>query len=304
MEIRTIMVPLDGSDFARRALPAARDLARRSEARLLLAYVHAGPPPAEPGEAPESLVEADRAVVRAEREALEEAAREVRAAGLEAETDFSEGPVAETLAARARERADLVVMATHGRGAFSRFWLGSVADELARRTPVPLLFVRPGGEGEGPGELAAEHVLLPLDGSRRAERILDPARSVGRLFGARYTVLRVLVPAVRTGLTYEELPVDVDAETIAEQEEAASEYVEEALERLRRAGETADGRVVRGPSAAAEIHRVAEEEDVDLVAMATHGWGGLKRMLLGSVADKVLRAGDRPLLLHRPRAGR
>lgn len=125
MEIRTIMVPLDGSGFSRRALPHALETARRSGAGLLLTYVHAGFPPAEPGEAPEALVEA----------------------GLEAETLFEEGPVAETLAARAEERADLVAMATHRRGGIRRLVLGSVADKVLRAGERPVLLHRPPAEG-------------------------------------------------------------------------------------------------------------------------------------------------------------
>lgn len=299
MDIDTIMVPLDGSEFSRRALPTALELARRSDARLLLAYVHPGFPPARSGEAPEALVEADRALIQRERTALEEEAEEVRDSGLEVETSFGEGPVAETLAGQAEERADLVVMATHGRGAFSRFWLGSVADGLARRCGVPLLFVRP-GEGASEAELAPERILIPLDGSRLAERILEPAVRVGRLFDARYTVVRVIRPAVRSSLAYEELPTVVGAGWPDDREAAASAYVKEVVERLRDEDLVARGRVVHGASASAEIVQVAGEEEIDLVAMATHGWGGLKRLVLGSVADKVLRGGERPLLLHRP----
>lgn len=300
MEIRTIMVPLDGSEFSRRALPHARETARRSGAGLLLTYVHAGFPPADPGEAPEALVEADRRVVEHERKLLEEAAAEVRETGLEAETLFEEGPVAETLAARAEERADLVVMATHGRGAFSRFWLGSVADGLARRCPVPLLFVRPGGPA--PGTVEFGRILLPLDGSELAERILPAATALARLYDASFTVLRVLSPPFRPGLAYEDLPVQVDAEAMVEREEAVAEYVEGMAARLRSEGLDARGRVVHGAAPADEIVQVAAEEDADLVAMATHGRSGLKRLVLGSVADKVLRAGERPVLMHRPPA--
>lgn len=147
MEIRTIMVPLDGSGYSRRALPHALETARRSGAGLLLTYVHAGFPSAGPGEAPEALVEADRRLVEHERALLEEAAAEVREAGLEAETLFEEGPVAETLAARAEERADLVAMATHRRGGIRRLVLGSVADKVLRAGERPVLLHRPPAEG-------------------------------------------------------------------------------------------------------------------------------------------------------------
>lgn len=301
MDVDVVMVPLDGSEFAGRALPTARGVARRSGARLLLVHVHAGYPPARAPEAPESLVEADRALVEEERRRLEAAAEEVRAEGLEAETLFEEGPVAETLAERAGERADLLVMATHGRGAFSRFWLGSVADGLARRCSVPMLFVRP--DGTSPTEPDFERILLPLDGSELAEGILPAASAIGRLFDAAFTVLRVLRPPFRPAIAYEDLPVPLDAEVITEQEDRAADYVEGVARRLRSEGLAARGRVVHGTATAAEIREVAEEEGADLVAMATHGRGGLERLVLGSVADKVLRSATRPVLLHRSDPG-
>lgn len=303
MDIQTIMVPLDGSEFSQAALPAAVAVADRAGAEVLLAYVHSGFSPARPGEAPEALVEADRELVRHERELLEKVARQVREEGPSVETLYEEGPVGATLAALAEERADLVVMATHGRGTFSRFWLGSVADELSRRCPVPLLLVRPGTEdGEpAPVELLPERILVPLDGSELAEQALEPATGVGGLFGARYSILRVIQPAVRPSLSYEELPVQIDPEALAGQEEAASTYVDGVVRRLEERGHEASGRVTRDVSVSGRIVAAAREEEADLVAMATHGLGGLQRLLLGSVTDKVLRASELPVLLCRPR---
>ena len=301
----TIMLPLDGSDFARRAMPRAASLARRAEATLLLVRVHKGFPPAEPGEAPRSLVESDRELVGREKEELERAAAELREEELVVETVFEEGPVAEALLGLAEERADLVVMSTHGRGGFSRFWLGSVADTLARGCSTPLFFVRP--ERDGGSEAASapdpEHVLVPLDGSRLALQALETATEIGGLYDARYTLIRVVQPAMLPSYGVGDLPEGVDPEAREVMEETAADHLEEVARRLGEEGHRVETRVVRHASVSKALLEAAAEEGADLLTMATHGRGGLKRMVLGSVADKVLRAAPCPVLLRRPADG-
>jgi len=92
--------------------------------------------------------------------------------------------------------ADLVVMTTHGYGSLSRMWVGSVADTLLRRLPMPILLTRPHDEAldllEEVHDQAFEHVLIPLDGSALAEEILEPALALGAAMGARYTLLQAI----------------------------------------------------------------------------------------------------------------
>lgn len=309
--LETIMVPLDGSEFARQAVPRAVSLARRADAGLLLVRVHRGFPPPEPAQAPRSLAESDLALERREREELAEAAAGLRDRGVEVETAFEEGPVVEAILEVAEERADLVVMSTHGRGGLSRFWLGSVADGLARACSVPLFFVRPEEDGspeeEGSRERAdapeLEHVLVSLDGSRLARQILATATEIGDLYDARYTLVRVVQPAMLPGFAYGDLPSGIDTQALEVMEETATRELERVAGDLRDGGRSVDFEVVRHASPSAGLLEAADAGDVDLVAMATHGRGGLKRMVMGSVSDKVLRASRQPLLLHRPASG-
>lgn len=302
----TIMVPLDGSEFARQAVPRAVSLARRADATLLLVRIHRGFPAADPAEAPASLVEADRELEAQEREELSRAAEEVGREHPDVEAAFGQGDVGDALLRRAEERADLVVMSTHGRGGFSRFWLGSVADELVRSCSVPLFLVRPEEpEEDGASERGAapdlEHVLVPLDGSRTAGRVLEPATSVGGLYGARYTLLRVVQPVMLPGYGYGDLPDGVDPEVGEDMEETARGHLERHAAKLRDAGHRVEVEVVKGPSVPAALLEARDRLAADLMAMATRGEGGVKRMVLGSVADKVLRGSEHPLLVYNPR---
>src|SRR5205823_5964004 len=111
-----------------------------------------------------------------------------------------EGPVTEAIEEHARATGtDLIVMTTHGRGALSRFWLGSVADDLVRRLSVPVLLLRPSEKGPAPAALPGfRHVLIPLDGTALAEQALEPALQLAGPTSAQFTLLRVVAPIVPT----------------------------------------------------------------------------------------------------------
>lgn len=301
----SVMVPLDGSDFAREALPAATHLARRDGARLRLVTVHPGLPPGPGGTVPEALARADREERSTRREALEELAGELRGRGLDAEAEVLSGPVVEELARRARETADLVVMATHGRGPLSRLWLGSVADGLARSSPVPVLLLRPRDEadeeGDPPGTGGFRRALVPLDGSALARQAVEPAARLLERPGGALTLLRVVVPVTLTGLGPADVPSGVDVSATEAMEEQAEERLEATAGDLReRLDLEVESRVIRDPHPAEAVLRTASETAADAVALATHGRGGLRRLLLGSVADKVVRGARTPVLLVRP----
>lgn len=302
MAYRTIMVPLDGSDFSRQALPPAADLASRTGARVRLVCVHTGLPPGPGGTVPEELARADDELAEEQRAMLESAAEELRSRGLEVEVGLERGSVVGELERVAGEEADLVVMATHGRGPLTRLWLGSTADGLVRRCTEPVLLVRPredAAEG-GPERPVVRHLLVPLDGSRVARSVLGPARELAGATGARVTLLRVVQPVMGPGFGPPDFPQGVDAVATATAEEDAAARLERTADELREAGLEVAVEVTRSPDAARAILEAASELDADATAMATHGRGGIRRLLLGSVADKVLRASEHPVLLVRP----
>ncbi len=206
--------------------------------------------------------------------------------------------------------ADLVVMTTHGRGMFARFWLGSVADELVRTLPVPLLLMHP---GEGTPNLekppALKHILLPLDGSHLGDQIVGPALKVGALSEADYTLVCVLRPAVPPvyvfeGQTFGEMAEDLIQHADAQFERRraeAEDYLKRTAETLREQGGIVVTRIEIDESPTKAILR--DTKTVDLVALATHGHKGLKRLFIGSVADKLIRGSPVPVLVYRPKEG-
>lgn len=294
---RKLVVPLDGSSFAEFALPVATTLARRIGADLELVMVR-DPEPAfafgEWSESPEPWREEylEGVAERTGRGLEERVSHRLRLgrAPLELERHLESNEV------------DLVVMATHGRGPLSRFWQGSVADHLLRTATCPVLLVRP-AEDEEPvpaDRVAFDHILVPLDGSKLAESVLQPALRLAELFGGRVTLLGVVHYPGTVTSSYIPETVEPSGESVAEDTARTERYLDETAERLR------DGSREIGTEVRVDVHPVsgildaAGDLDVDLVAIATHGRGGMSRVLLGSVTDKLVRASTRPTLVYRP----
>lgn len=300
--LRNIMVPLDGSAFAEAALPIAFHLARRDEAELQLVRVQEPPLPiTRVGGAPVRDPAFDQELRREAGRYLEALVGRIGASGsARTRATLLDGRVAETLGAHARDtRVDLVVMTTHARGGVTRAWLGSVADGLLRRSPVPALLLRPGEDGSGPDpEVGFRRVLLPLDGFEAGNRIIEHAMAVAGVKGVEYTLLRVL--AASESPVRAALPQRGEPPSSRTQRATVEAALDSTAETLRSRGVTVKTQTVVDDSAARGILEYAGQSGVDLVAMTTRSRGGLERMLLGSVADKVLRTSDRPLLLWNP----
>ncbi len=297
---RSLLVPLDRSAFAEQALPLALSLARRANARLDLAEVHALYALEDPHAGWLRFEpERDAERKRQEQHYLDTTAQRLASGSpVSVTTCVCPGSVVlpATIADGILERAgagnaDLIVMATHGRGSLSRFLVGSVADELVCRARVPVLLVR--GADKAPGATpgpALDNILIPLDGSLLAEQVLGPAQDLARVMGARCSLLRVVKPPSSGGHAPGELPEKAQAEA----------YLERVAGRLRGQGLEVRTRAVVARHAAEAILAVAQVQGSNLIALATHGRHGLNRLLLGSVADLVLRGAPSPVLVYRP----
>ena len=294
-----ILVPLDGSAFAESALPVALAVGRRSGGAIELVAVQEPAPPF-------AYEEWELASRDWSESYLAEAARRAReASGVEVTTTVLRGRVADALARRTVESdADLVVMATHGRGALTRAWLGSVADSFVRHTDRPVLLVRPDDEEEQPpdpaGNWALGHVLIALDGSDLSRAIVGPAVRLGSLFDARYTLLRVVMFPVELASPYLPHTVQMNRDVVEEARAAAQRDLEGLAEELRGKGLRVEADVEVDGQAAHAILDQARELGAHLIALATHGRGGVTRAVLGSTADKVIRGAHRPVLVLRP----
>ncbi|MEZ4588979.1 MAG: universal stress protein [Gemmatimonadales bacterium] len=295
--IRSILVPLDGSKFAEAALPLATALADRTKAKLRLLTVHE-PRPDLPAGLDAPAVEGENVELRSAAQAYlsETADRLGQPGGAPPRAELIDGaPGPGLVEAVGRFRPDLVVMATHGRGPMSRFWLGSVADHFIRHGTTPVLLVRP-GKAEPPS--AVRKVLAAVDLSDESARILDAAGALARAFEAELVLYHVVEPLVGMVDGALPFPMPVAPGSLDRAKDEANRRMAELGRLAAERGLTAEVRVVTGVGAAASILEEARE-GYDLIAMTTHGAGGVRRLLLGSVADKVIRASELPVLVFR-----
>jgi nucleotide-binding universal stress UspA family protein len=309
---RSILVPLDGSAFAEHALPVALPLARSSGARLHLVTVSTPLVEAFVEGLAFSTAELTDELTARHEAYLTSVAKRLRERGFEQiETRVVHGDVVPCLCELLGKEDHLVVMATHGRGALGRFWMGSVADEMVRRAPAPLLLVRP---GEGPPdlgrELLPERVLLPLDGTPLSEKVLGPVVELLAGRGAEVVLMRAVRAIVPAGMVPDTATGRKEARHVLMQvQELQTRLRREAEEGLKAAAARLEARglrvrteVIVDDDPAKAILRQAEHGHADLIALETHGRHGLSRLLRGSVADKVVRGAHVPVLVQGPRS--
>jgi nucleotide-binding universal stress UspA family protein len=289
--VKTILVPLDGSALAERALPYATALARRAGAHVVLvrAILAHTLPGADPTDAQVALRK------RAEAE-IDATAEQVRLAGVDAETHvyYDEATAAILDAVQARQ-ADLIVMASHGRTGLGRWIYGSVAERVLRRAPVPVLVVPGAVSGAWPAD-RSPRLLVPLDGSAVAEAALAPARALAAELGSEVLLLRVVEPPAPLAAPDYLAASGYDASA---ELAAAESYLKQVATDWRTAGLHPEIVTAVGyPPTLIPI--IAHEKGADLVVMATHGRSGVARLVLGSVATAVLQRSSVPVLLAGP----
>jgi nucleotide-binding universal stress UspA family protein len=210
------------------------------------------------------------------------------------------GPAAESILDYAR-LTDItqIVMATHGYSGIKRWTHGSVAERVLQAARAPLLLVRVGERDVASDwqQLArCRRILVPLDGSPVAEQILPSVVSVAQAMSGELILFQVPIAHVSGWMTGEwYLPIQGALDTA---EEDAQAYLSTVAGRLKEQGLDVATATSVG-SVADCIVEYAEVNHVDLIAMCTHGRTGLARWALGSVADRVLRAGGKPILLVR-----
>jgi len=298
-----ILVPLDGSPLSEQVLPCAVALSRGLGSELVLFGAVSIPSDTEEILA-KAGVRADALLDELKAEAdqhLGQVVDQLRERGLEARHVIQCGPAPESIVGYA-EQMDVrqIVMATHGYTGLNRWAHGSVAERVLQSASVPVLLMRVQEEKPGNSRqpMCCRRILVPLDGSVRAERVLPVVTPVAQALESELILFQVPIVYVSGWMTGEWfLPVQG---VLATAEQGAQVYLDYVATRLQQQGVKASTATEIG-AVAASIIGYAEANQVDLIAMCTHGRTGLRRWTLGSVADRVLRAGNIPILLVRAR---
>ena len=280
----SILVPIDGTPDSGRALPFAAWLQRATGAKITL--VRALPTL---NRAFITNASAQRIAQERQREEARQAEEETRAiaerlrtSGVTLSVVTRAGPPESIILEEANAHgADLITMFTHGRSGTTRFLFGSIADQILMRGKAPVLVIPPGSFAEWPAEPDPRRMLVPLDGSPVAEAVIPAALDLARALSAEITLLHATPSGAASG--------------------ADEAYLETRAAALREQGMTVLTRSLPG-SPAATIARLAQDEGVHVIAMATHGRGGLARAIAGSVTTAVVREAPAPVLVVRPPA--
>lgn len=289
LTIRRILFPTDLSVGARQAFPQAAYLADQHDAELHILTVANDRTEGE-GDIPiptDTLAEwigtpPDADSPRGTVEALSITQKRIEAAAA------AEGILAYT----EDEDIDLVVMGTHGRRGVTRLLFGSVTEEVVRNAPCPVLTVRTGA-ADSP-ERAVQRLLVPIDFSEASEVALRHAMEIARTYDAELDLLHVVEEVVYPS-TYGVEPAHFPTQEIRLRvERQLGNLVRENMD-----DEHVTNSVLVGYAPTSILDHV-EENDIDLVVIATHGRTGLDRLLLGSVAERVIRRCPAPVFVVKP----
>ncbi len=316
-----VLVPLDGSELAEGILPYVSQLTRGMRIPVLLLSVVDPDAVGLPGgqrvrpkaDGSGQFVSAGIGNSASEARVFEEIGIEVERAldavvrrlsdeGAQAQSVVSFGAPAEEIVRIAdKEGCDLIAMSTHGRSALARGILGSVTDRVIHISHLPTLTITPDRAKQYWQEsLTISRILVPLDGSELAESVLPYVEHLAQKLSLEVLLVRaahmgsVRAPYSSTYLYYSR-HVDVDTEL----EKDAAEYLEGVSNRLTSKGLTVEWKVLKGAPAFA-IHELARATSHDILALATHGRSGLRRWILGSVTESVVRGSGDPVLVIPP----
>jgi nucleotide-binding universal stress UspA family protein len=196
--------------------------------------------------------------------------------------------------------AMLITMATHGRSGINRWLLGSVAEKILRGTANALLLVRATDESKTAGEANLKSIIVPLDGSEVAESVLPMVGTLAKKLDLEVVLFRAYtLPYSAYGGGDGYYAIDLNALIAAMKDEAQS-YLEKKTAELKNLGVERISSIAREGLSADQIINIGREIPESLIAMCSHGRSGVKRWVLGSVTETVVRHSGDPVLILRP----
>lgn len=302
--IEQVILPLDGSPLAEGALPFATRLARSLGVGLTLVRVPdpiVAPTPGMEAMTPLALCSPEARA--AAEDYLAKVAGQESMAGVKTRCLTPDPPVVAGISEVVRDAGEAVlVMTSHGYTGLRRLILGSVTDELVRHADSDVVVVPAGNHVKA----QVTTIAVPLDGSPLAEGALPRAADLARAWGAGIHLLQVpQVPLQPTGHAAPGAGLDWVPELLAETTREAQAYLDTQAEQLRASGlsVSAQQEALGIEGVAGAILEAARRRQAELLLLTSHGRGGLRRLVLGSVTDALLRKAELPVWVVRPAAG-
>lgn len=317
-----ILVPLDGSARAERALAVAARLARANHGTVTLLRVVSAPIDYAAYMVPaatyiQGVIDPDLTQATSY---LDRVAQSPTLQGIPVEKQALFGSTADTILSMAQSSgSDLIIICSHGYTGMTRWAFGSIAEKIAHHAQIPVLILREGGPIPAGPHLDGSQpfcALVPLDGSTLSKAAIEPA---AELIAALAAPAKAKLRLVRVAEFPSVQAKGVEREEREQRLHRVKTYLETTVQHIReglvapmvkKLGLTTSWSMTADTDVAGAIIRATENgEDnkgagvygmCDLIAIATHGRGGLQRWALGSVTDRVLRATTLPVLIVRP----
>jgi len=293
-----ILVPLDGSLLAECVLPHAIAIARAFNARIILLRV------LEKNHANGSVQIFDLLnwqIKKSEAKLyLEKISARLLKSQPQIEATVLEGLAAESITEFAESQgAKLVVLSSHGRSGLSQWGISSVTQKVIFSAPTSLLIIR--AHQPAANELMEQtyrQILVPLDGSQRAEYALPLITLLARFHKSRTHILHVVkTPEMARHMPPAQEDVDLANRIVARNQEEAGRYLEEVKSRSHLDGIDVQTHLITSDNPAAALHGLVEQEHIDMVAMNAHGYSGNIQWPYGSIVINFILYGKVPLLI-------
>lgn len=296
-----ILLATDGSEESAHAARMAAALSEKTNSELHVVYVEPLPHPYSLSEATIYYPEMrDEVRQEAYQEAREKVAAEVEKIGLTCEVAGSHAhighPDAEISHLAEEIGAGLIVLGSRGLGPVRRLLVGSVSSSVVRHAHGPVLVVRDGGD------TLPARILLAVDGSAESRLAVRAAAELSEKTGAEVHVAHVL-PSPERMYGPHFYSADVKGSLLERVEREAREFLGRQAEEISSAGGKVGGTHVLSGHAPARIVKLAEELHADLTVLGSRGLGGVRRALMGSVSDSVVRHAHNPVLVVREDQG-
>ena len=284
-----ILVPLDGSKNSEEALSYAALIAKTGDAQVSVL----------------SVADGDGAK-RWFSDYLYQQEQKLQQRGVNAVSLVTCGAAAdEILNFAEKNEVQLIIMSSHGSGGMSRWTIGSVSNKVIRESYVPLLLIKTGAVPTASRRDSIRRMLVSLDGSRLSEEAIPFAVDLGNKLNSEIVLMRVNeAPRLAAYVSPEFVPGwdEYHQRAISGMQSGIQGYLEKMENTLQSQGVKVHTRTTSG-EAAHGIISYAESNDIDVVAMTTHGQSGYSHWAFGSVADKVVHGVSKPVLLLRTKPG-
>jgi nucleotide-binding universal stress UspA family protein len=290
MLYQKILVPLDGSDLAEKALTYAKTVSKLKNSEVILFAI--------------SITNEGGRRDRLLKSYLDISAKSLESQGVKVSTDVAYGEAAEEIIEYSeKNKIDLIIISTHGYSGIKRWMLGSTTQKVLYSTCTPILLIKSKAPEISKAEF--QKILVPLDGSTFSEATFPFLEELAKGTKTNIILLGVCEPPVVP--SYGSKPINPTWEKYrdtlwADSQKQVTEYLEKTKDALEKNGLQIEPRIIKETDGkvAKSIIKVARDEEVDLIAIATHGHTGASRWVYGSVANRIVEESAEPILLIRP----